>query len=139
MSTLKPLLCNWLFKAWAHVNKPEMIKIGWSQCGLLQAFDPTFQIQAMDENMKIPLFHADSSVQEEGIEKEEDIDIDESIEKVMESSSAKVVEIATSNITSSISTLKSKTRKRYVPATQTELCSCRGMSLQHYRVNNTIC
>ena len=93
----------------------------------------------MDENMKIPLFHADSSVQEEGIEKEEDIDIDESIEKVMESSSAKVAEIATSNITSSISTLKSKTRKRYVPATQTELCSCRGMSLQHYRVNNTIC
>ena len=139
MSTLKPLLCNWLFKAWAHVNKPEMIKIGWSQCRLLQAFDLTFQVQTMDENMKIPLFHADSSVQEESIEKEEDIDTDESIEKVIESSLAKDIEIATSNKTSSISTLKSKARKRYVPATQTELCSCRGMSLQHYRVNNTIC
>ena len=54
MSTLKPLLYGWLFKAWAHVNKPEMIKIGRSQCGLLQAFDPAFQVQAMDENMKIP-------------------------------------------------------------------------------------
>ena len=62
MSTLKPLLCGWLFKAWAHVNKLEMIKIGWAQCGLLQTFDPTFQAQAMDENMKIPLLDVDSSV-----------------------------------------------------------------------------
>ena len=68
----------------------------------------------MDKNMKIPLFDAEKS-----IEKEDNIDIDESIEKVMESSLAKVVEIATSNRSSSISTLKSKARKRYVPATQT--------------------
>ena len=70
--------------------------------------------------MKIPLFDADTSVlQEEIIEKEGDIDTDDSIEKVMESSLAKVVEIATSNKSSSISTLKSKACKRYVPATQT--------------------
>ena len=56
MSTLKPLLCGWLFKAWAHVNKPDMIKVGWYQFGLLSAFDSTFQVQAMDQNMKTPLF-----------------------------------------------------------------------------------
>jgi hypothetical protein len=27
MSTSKPLLCGWLFKAWTYVNKREMIKI----------------------------------------------------------------------------------------------------------------
>ena len=114
MSTLKPLLCGWLFKAWAHVNKPQMIKIGWSQCGLLQAFDTSFQVQAMDENMKTPLFEADSNVVQE-----DNIDTDESIEKVMEDSLARVAEIATSNKNSSLSNLKSKARKRYVPATQT--------------------
>jgi len=118
--TLKPLLCGWLFKAWAHVNKHEMIKIRWFQCGLLQAFDPAFQVQAMDENMKIPLIDADSSVlQEESIGKEDDIDTDESIEKVMESLLTKVAEIATSNRSSSISIIKSKTHKMYVTATQT--------------------
>jgi hypothetical protein len=53
------------------------------------------------------------------IERKNDNDIDESIEKIMESSLAKVAEIAISNKSSSISTLKSQTRKRYVPAIQT--------------------
>ena len=87
---------------------------------MLQAFDPTFQVQAIDENMKIQLFDVDSSVlQEESIEKEDNIDTNESIEKIMENSLAKVAEIATSNRSSSISTLKRKSRKRYVHATQT--------------------
>lgn len=62
MPTLKLLLCDWLIKAWAHVYRSEMIKISWSQCELLRSFDQTFQVQAMDEYMKIPLFDDDSSV-----------------------------------------------------------------------------
>lgn len=117
MSTLKPLLCGWLFKAWAHVNKADMIKVGWTQCGLLQAFDPTFQVHAMDQNMKITLFAIESSVeQEDCIDKDDDIDTDVSIDKVMEESLARVSEIAASNKNSSMSTLRRKARKRYIPA-----------------------
>ena len=44
MSTLKPLLCSWLFTSWLSVcNKQEMVKVGWSKCGLLCSFDPEFQ------------------------------------------------------------------------------------------------
>ena len=57
MSTIKPLLCQWLYKAWFYVfEKPNMICKGWKQAGLLRAFDKEFQIQAMKDNMTVPLF-----------------------------------------------------------------------------------
>ena len=84
MSILKSLLCGWLFKAWAHVNKPYMIKVGWYQCGLLPTFDSTNQVQTIDQNMKIPLFATESSaLQKKCIEKDDDIDTYEAIDKVM--------------------------------------------------------
>ena len=43
MSTLKPLLCSWLFTSWLSIcNKQKMVKVGWSKCGLLCSFDPEF-------------------------------------------------------------------------------------------------
>ena len=50
MSTLKPLLCGWLFEAWQHVNKVEMIRIGWSQCGLEKVFDHSLQVDVISLN-----------------------------------------------------------------------------------------
>ena len=38
MSTLKPQLCVWLLKAWQHIQRPDMIQVGWSHCGLQQVF-----------------------------------------------------------------------------------------------------
>ena len=61
-----------------------MIKVGWSQCGLLQAFQQTFQVHAMDKNMKTPLFLDEpASIEDELIEKEDKMDTDLSIEVVM--------------------------------------------------------
>ena len=63
--------------------------------------------------MKTPLFATESSVlQEECIEKDDDIDTDETIDKVMQDSLARVAEISTCNKNSSMSTLKSMARKR---------------------------
>jgi hypothetical protein len=71
MSVSKPLLCSWLLLSWQHINKPQMIKARWSQCGLLQAFQQPFQVRVMDENMKTPLFLDEpTTIEDEHIEKE---------------------------------------------------------------------
>ena len=64
MTILKPLLCSWFYLAWQYVNQPSMIKKGWATCGLDCAFNKNFQISAMDEHMKRPLFK-DVHLQEE--------------------------------------------------------------------------
>jgi hypothetical protein len=57
MSTIKPLLCSWLHKAWFHVfEKQDMICKGWEKAGLLRAFEKSFQVEAMKDNITTPLF-----------------------------------------------------------------------------------
>ena len=57
MSSIKPLLYQWLYEAWFYVfEKPNMICKGWKQAGFLRAFEKKFQIEAMKENMITPLF-----------------------------------------------------------------------------------
>ena len=63
--------------------------------------------------MKISLFITESSVlREECIEKDDDINTDEAIDKVMKISLARVAELQRPTKNSSMSTLKSKARKR---------------------------
>jgi hypothetical protein len=113
MSTLKSLLCSWLLLSWQHINKPLMIKVGWSQCGLLQAFQQPFQVHAMDENMKTPLFlNEPAAIEDEHIEKEDEVDKDLSIEVVMQTSLDLVQQLSTSKqLPNSSKTLLG--RKRY--------------------------
>jgi hypothetical protein len=93
MTALKPQLCAWLFKAWQHIQRPHMIQVGWSHCGLQQAFQQRFQSMAMDMNMKTPLFEVETQETERDfVEKEEDADTDHSIESVMEDSLTRVIE-----------------------------------------------
>jgi hypothetical protein len=115
MSTLKPLLYSWLLLSWQHINKPQMIKVGWSQCGLLQAFQQPFQVHAMDENMKTPLFlNEPAAIEDEHIEKEDEVDTDLSIEVVMQNSLDLVQQLSTSKqLPNSSKTLLG--RKRYGP------------------------
>lgn len=114
MSTLKPFLCGWLLKAWGDVNKAQMIKVGWSRCGLQQAFQQAFQVSAMDEHMKTPLFQDDLlAIEEEQNDKEGDIDTNQTIQDVMQDSLKIVADIASSSRTSSL--FKNKSSKRYVP------------------------
>jgi hypothetical protein len=57
MSTIKPLLCSWLHKAWLHVfKKQDMICKGWEKASLLRAFEKSFQVEAMKDNITTPLF-----------------------------------------------------------------------------------
>jgi hypothetical protein len=94
-----------------------MIQVGWSHCGLQQAFQQRFQNMAMDMNMKTPLFEVETQETERDfVEKEEDADTDHSIESVMEDSLTRVTEIVAANRNTSISTLKNIARKRFVPA-----------------------
>jgi hypothetical protein len=115
MSTLKPLLCSWLLLSWQHINKPLMIKVGWSQCGLLQAFQQPFQVHAMDENMKTPLFlNEPAALEDEYIEKEDEVDTDMSIEVVMQNSLDLLQQLSISKkLPNSSKTLLG--RKRYGP------------------------
>jgi hypothetical protein len=119
MSTLKPLLCNWLFLSWQHINKPQMIKVGWSLCGLLQAFQQPFQVHAMDENMKTPLFLDEpTAIEDEHIEKEDEVDTDLSIEVVMQDSLDLVQQLSASKkLPNSSKALLG--RKRYGPVHET--------------------
>ena len=75
MSTLKPQLCVWLLKACQHIQRPDMIQIGWSHCGIQQVFQQKFQSMTMDVNMKTTLFEVETEETEsEFAEKEEDVD-----------------------------------------------------------------
>jgi hypothetical protein len=57
ISTIKPLLYSWLHKAWLHVFfKQDMICKGWEKAGLLRAFEKSFQVEAMKDNITTPLF-----------------------------------------------------------------------------------
>ena len=87
MSTLKPLLCSWLFTSWLYVcNKQEMVKVGWNKCRLLRSFGPEFQKDIMIQNMKSHLFKKDTSIQMDTSKNtdDEDIDVEESLKAIIE-------------------------------------------------------
>ena len=109
MSTLKPLLCSWLFTSWLSVcNNQEMVTIGWTKCGLLHSFDLEFQKDAIIENMKSPLFKEDTSIQvdiNKNIE-DEDIDVEESLEAIMEDTLSRVQKLSTSHGITSMASIR---------------------------------
>jgi hypothetical protein len=115
MSTLKPLLCSWLFTSWLSIcNKQEMVKVGWSKCGLLRSFDPEFQKDAMIQNMKTPLFKEDTNIQvdtSKNIE-DEDIDVEESLEAIIEDTLSRVQKLSTSHGTASMASIRGMARKK---------------------------
>lgn len=118
MKILKPHLCGWLFKTWEHLQSKQMVKAiikVWHQCGLLQAFEPSFQMTAMDVNMKTPLF---GIVYEDVEPYNIDKDTNQPIESVIQDSITRVAEITTSNKYSSVSMFMGMARKRYVSTTQ---------------------
>jgi hypothetical protein len=92
MSTIKPLLCSWLHKAWLHVfEKQDMICKGWEKAGLLRSFEKPFQVEAMRDNITTPLFPTMQDLKTNVIEQEftsEDYgsDPNDSIETAMEQS-----------------------------------------------------
>jgi hypothetical protein len=94
MSTLKPLICQWLFTAWHHLTtKLEMVKKGWKQTGLLKAFEPEFQKQAMMDNIKIPLFkiiEGDIAMETNNTNEDEETCGEVSLDTILEESLTKV-------------------------------------------------
>lgn len=113
----------WLaIQTWEHVQSKQMVKAiikGWHQCGLLQAFEPSFEMTAMDVNMKTPLFGIlYEDVEPYNIDKDDDVDTNQPIESIIQDSITRVAEITTSNKYSSVSMFMGMGRKRYVSATQ---------------------
>jgi hypothetical protein len=116
MTVLKPLLCTWLYLTWQHVNQPSMIKKGWAVRGLDRAFNKNFQILAMDEHMKRPLFKdVHLQVENNSNNKEEETDTDMNIQAIMEENLIRVAKFTTIN-KSGVLTLKGLARKRSVSA-----------------------
>jgi hypothetical protein len=112
MTVLKPLLCTWLYLTWQHVNQPSMIKKGWAVRGLDRAFNKNFQILAMDEHMKRPLFKdVHLQVENNSNNKEEETDTDMNIQAIMEENLIRVAKFTTIN-KSGVLTLKGLARKR---------------------------
>jgi hypothetical protein len=96
MSTIKPLLCCWLHKAWLHVfQKQDMILKGWKQAGLSSAFDKDFQVQAMKDNMTSSLFPTSDAristmIEQECPNEDSTLDPNDTVEEAMEQSLNKV-------------------------------------------------
>ena len=114
MSKLKPHLCHWLYKAWINVSsKTDMISKGWTQIGLLRAFDNDFQKQAMLDNMVRPLFNS-NEVETEACNTvyNEDIDVEVSLETVMEKNLTKVVELSKTINTNRIVLIRELARRK---------------------------
>ena len=115
MSTLKPHICHWLFNAWKHVSsKTSMIRKGWEQAGLLRAFDTEFQKGTMLENMEKPLFSCRGEEEEQTFDKEcnEEIDVEVSLDTVMENSLSRVAELSKNINTNRMTTIRELARKR---------------------------
>ena len=119
MSVLKPLLCSWLYQAWQHINKTDMIKRGWSMCGLDRAFESSFQTSAMEEHMKSSLFKEVRGAEEICKENDDETDPDESIEAIMEKNLS-LVAATRERKRSVVSTMKDQARKRYVHSKQVQ-------------------
>ena len=88
--------------------------MGWSKCGLLRSFDPEFQKDAMIQNMKSSLFKEGISIQvdtSKNIE-DEDIDVEESLEAIMEDTLLRVQKLFTSHGTPSMASIRGMARKK---------------------------
>ena len=91
-----------------------MVKEGWSKCGLLRSFDPEFQKDVMIQNMKSLLFKKDTSIQvdtNKNIE-DEDIDVEDSLEAIMEDTFSRVQKLSTSHGTVFMASICRMTRKK---------------------------
>ena len=72
-----------------------MINKGWTQTCLLRVFDNDFQKQAMLDNMIRPLFNSNEvEVEACNTKCNEDIDVEVSLETVMEENFIRVVELS---------------------------------------------
>jgi hypothetical protein len=115
MSTLKPKVCGWLFRSWHQLTtKTEMVKKGWIHTGLLRAFEPEFQKQAMIENIKIPLFKiVEDDIQ---IDISNNVQVEEtcsevSLDTILEESLTSVAMLTTSNKPTSMAVLRGIARR----------------------------
>lgn len=63
---------------WLAIQSKQIVEAiikGWHQCGLLQAFEPSFQMTAMNLNMTTHLFEIESEeVEPHNINKDDDVD-----------------------------------------------------------------
>jgi hypothetical protein len=124
MSAIKPLLCSWLHKAWLHVfEKQDMIVKGWRQAGLLRSFEKTFQIEAMKDNIRSPLFptmqdpSTTSIIEQEFTGEDGASDPNDSMEASMEQSLNRVSKLCAgpTKTASSMANLRAQARRAIQP------------------------
>jgi hypothetical protein len=90
-----------------------MVLKGWEQTGLLRAFDKVFQKQAMLDNIKTPLFKTiEEEVQAYNTKCNEEIDVEVSLDTVMEESLTKIVELPKFISSSRMIIIKGLARKK---------------------------
>jgi hypothetical protein len=123
MSTLKPLICQWLFTAWHHLTtKLDMVEKGWKHTGLLKAFEPEFQKQAMVDNIKTPLFKSiegDIAMETNNTNEDEETCGEVSLDTILEESLTKAQLLTSKNKTPSMTSLRGIARTPTSAATNT--------------------
>jgi hypothetical protein len=121
MFILKPKVCGWLFTSWHHLTtKTEMVKKGWTHTGLLRAFEPEFQKQAMIEDIKIPLFNIikdDIQIDISNNVEDEETCSEVSLDTILEESLTNVAMLTTSNKSASMVALQGIARRTPTSAT----------------------
>jgi hypothetical protein len=123
MSTLKPLICQWLFTAWHHITtKLDMVEKGWKHTGLLKAFEPEFKKQAMMDNIKTPLFKSiegDIAMETNNTNEDEETCGEVSLDTILEESLTKAQLLTSKNKTPSMTSLRGIARTPTSAATNT--------------------
>ena len=90
-----------------------MVLKGWELIGPLHAFDKEFYKQAMLDNMKTPLFKTiENEIQTYNIECNEKINVEVSLDTIMEENLAKVAELPNSISSNHMTTIKDLARKK---------------------------
>ena len=114
MSKLKAHICEWLYIAWKNIsNRNTMVLKCWEQTGLLCAFDKVFQKQTMLDNIKAPLFKTiEREVHAYNTKYNEEIDVEVSLDTVMEESLTKVVELSKFILSSHMIIIKNLAKKK---------------------------
>jgi hypothetical protein len=103
-----------LFTAWYLLtSKQDMVKKGWNQTGLLRAFEPDFQKQAMIENISTPLFKttAEDLPLETNYQEDEETCGEVSLDTILEESLTKVYLLQGKSTPTSMVTLRGIARQ----------------------------
>jgi hypothetical protein len=91
-----------------------MVKVGWSKCRVFRSFNLEFQNDVMIQNMKAPSIKEDTNIQVDTNKniQDEDLDVEESLEAIMEDTLSRVQKLSSFHGTTFMASIRGMARKK---------------------------